>query len=209
MTRTIESGADLAEGLAWLAQVEPRLGAAAALTGPLPLRRRPAGFGALMDIVCSQQLSVASADAVLGRLAAAGALTPAGLGLLDDAALRACGLSRQKIRYARALAAADLDYDALAQIDEDAAVAALTAITGIGRWSAEIYLMFSVGRADVLAAGDLALQEGARMLFELPSRPSERDLRAMAQAWSPWRAVAARLLWAYYLHQKSRPGLSE
>ncbi len=92
---------------------------------------------------------------------------------------------------------------------EDKAIAALTAVKGIGIWTAEIYLMFSIGRADVFAPGDLALQEAARILFDLPGRPSEKELRARAVGWSPWRGVAARLLWAYYRVAKQREGISE
>jgi DNA-3-methyladenine glycosylase II len=92
---------------------------------------------------------------------------------------------------------------------EDEAIAVLTAVKGIGIWTAEIYLMFSIGRADVFAAGDLALQEAARMLFDLPERPAEKALRTQAAEWSPWRGVAARLLWAYYRAAKQRDGISE
>jgi DNA-3-methyladenine glycosylase II len=127
----------------------------------------------------------------------------------DEESLRALGLSRPKARYALALAGAGIDYDALATLPEDEAIATLTAVKGIGIWTAEIYLMFSVGRADVFAPGDLALQEAARILFELPARPDEKTLRAQAAAWSPWRGVAARLLWAYYRAAKQREGISE
>jgi DNA-3-methyladenine glycosylase II len=92
---------------------------------------------------------------------------------------------------------------------EEEAIATLTAVKGVGVWTAEIYLMFSVGRADVFAPGDLALQESARGLFRLPERPAEKRLRAMAEAWSPWRAVAALVLWSYYHHMKSREGILE
>ncbi|MEL6267385.1 MAG: DNA-3-methyladenine glycosylase 2 family protein, partial [Pseudomonadota bacterium] len=174
---------------------------------PLPLRRRPGGFAALLRAICGQQLSVASADAVWRRLEAADACRAAGIAALDDEGLRACGLSRQKIAYARALTNADLDFDALSSMPEDEAVARLTAVKGIGRWTAEVYLMFAVGRADVFAPGDLALQESARMLFDLDGRPGESALRRMAVAWSPWRAVAARLLWAHYAARKAREGI--
>lgn len=205
----IETADDLEEGAAWLAAREPRFGRALELTGPLPLRRREGGYGALLKTICSQQLSVASADAVWNRLEAAGATVPGNLIAMDETALRACGLSGQKIRYARALAEAALDYEALARLPEDEAIAALTAVKGIGVWTAEIYLMFSVGRADVLAAGDLALQEAARILFDLPERPKDGALRALAAPWSPWRSVAARILWAYYRVAKQREGISE
>jgi DNA-3-methyladenine glycosylase II len=116
-------------------------------------------------------------------------------------------LSRPKARYALALAAAPLDYGALRAAPDAEVVARLVALPGIGRWTAEIYAMFSLGRADVFAAGDLALQEAARAGFGLPVRPREGELRAMAEAWSPWRAVAARALWAYYRVLKSREGI--
>jgi DNA-3-methyladenine glycosylase II len=205
--RRIESEADIAEGCAALAAREPRFAAALERTGPPPLRRRPGGFPALLQAICAQQLSVAAADAVWRRLAEAGADRPDRLLSLDDDALRACGLSRPKIRYARALAAAGLDYDRLAVLPEDVAVAEMTRVPGIGVWTAEIYLLFAVGRADVFAPGDLALQEAARRLFGLETRPRERALREMAAAWSPWRAVAARLLWSYYRVETEREGI--
>ena len=201
--RRIETEADLAEGVAALRAAEPRF----AVAPDPPLRRNPGGFGGLLRIVTGQQVSVASADATWARLVAAGADSAEGVRRLDDAALRACGLSAQKARYARALAAADLDFAALAEAPQDEAVARLTAVTGVGRWTAEIYLMFCVGRADVFAPGDLALQEGARLLFALPERPAPAPLAAMAEAWAPWRAVAARLLWAHYGAAKRREGV--
>jgi DNA-3-methyladenine glycosylase II len=129
------------------------------------------------------------------------------MALAGDDDLRACGLSRQKMRYVRALAEADLDYMALRTAPDDAVIAMLVALPGIGRWTAEIYAMFSLGRADVFAPGDLALQEAARVLFGLDGRPSEKDLRRRAEDWSPWRGVAARLLWAYYRVAKEREGI--
>ncbi len=206
--RLIETEADLAEGCAALAARCDRLAAAHAACGLPPLRRRPEGFEALLRAVVSQQLSVAAAEAVWGRLAALGGAAPERLAALGDAELRAAGLSRQKIAYARALAEADLDYGALGRLAEPEAVARLTAVKGIGRWTAEIYLMFAVGRADVFAPGDLALQEAARDLYALPARPAPRALSEMAEAWAPWRAVAARLLWAHYAQIKAREGVA-
>ncbi len=124
----------------------------------------------------------------------------------DQEGLRDLGLSRQKARYACALAEAGIDYEALRHAPNDEVIKTLTAVTGIGVWTAEIYAMFSLGRADVFAPGDLALQESARMLFDLPDRPKEKPLRQMAEAWSPWRSVAARALWAYYHVAKDRGG---
>jgi DNA-3-methyladenine glycosylase II len=179
------------------------------LTGTPPLRRRQGGFAALLHSICAQQLSVASADSVWLKLCATGADNPAVIVTMSEDKLRACGLSRPKARYAHALAEADIDYGALVAMPEDEAIATLTAVKGIGVWTAEIYLMFSIGRADVFAPGDLALQEAARMLFDLAGRPSEKELRARADGWSPWRGVAARLLWAYYRVAKKREGISE
>lgn len=206
--RILETEACVAEGAAWLAAREPRFAAALALTGPLPLRRRAGGFGALLEAIVSQQVSVASARAIGGRLAAAGLVTPEAVAAAEDERLRACGLSRPKLRSLRALATTTLDYDALARAPEAEVVATLVALPGIGRWTAEIYTMFALGRADAFAAGDLALQEAARALFDLEARPSEGALRAMAEAWSPWRAVAARALWAYYRVITTREGMT-
>jgi DNA-3-methyladenine glycosylase II len=197
----------VAEGAAWLAAREPAFAGALAQTGPLPLRRREDGFAALFDAIVSQQVSVASAAALWARLEAAGLTTAEAVAASDESSLRACGLSRQKIRYGLALARADLDYARLREAPDDEVIGALLALPGIGRWTAEIYAMFSLGRADVFAPGDLALQEAARLLFDLPGRPYEKALRAMAADWSPWRGVAARLLWAYYRRAKAREGI--
>ena len=205
--RIIETPACVAEGAAWLASAEPRFAHALALTGPLPLRRRRDGFAALLDAIVSQQVSVAAADAIWGRLKDAGFTGPRKLARASEDELRACGLSRQKQRYARALAASGIRYVELRGRPTEDVIATLTEVPGIGTWTAEIYAMFSLGRADVFAPGDLALQEAARLLFDLPERPRERALRDMAEAWSPWRGVAARLLWAYYHVAKEREGI--
>ncbi len=205
--RIIHTDADVAEGAEWLASREPRFAAALALTGALPLRRRDDGFGALLDAIIGQQVSTASARAILARLAAAGLTDEALVAAASDDDLRACGLSRQKIRYAGGVARAGLDYAGLRGLPDDQVVAVLVALPGIGRWTAEIYAMFALGRADVFAPGDLALQEAARGLFALPARPDEKALRALAADWSPWRSVAARILWAYYRVMRQRDGV--
>ena len=205
--RIIISEACVAEGLDWLAGAEPRFAHARGLTGLPPLRLRNDGFGALMGAIVSQQVSVKAADAIWGRLEVAGFTEPAGLLAASDAALRGCGLSRQKVRYARALAGAGIDFAGLRGTPTDQVIATLVALPGIGFWTAEIYAMFSLGRADVFAPGDLALQEAMRRLFGLDARPSEKAARAMAAAWSPWRSVAARLLWAYYRVEADREGI--
>ena len=206
--RLIESEADLAEGAAHLAAACPAWARVLPQIGPLPLRRRPAGFGAIRDAVVSQQLSVASAAAIGRKLAAAGLDARPAILSASDEALRACGLSGQKIRYLRAIAAAGLDFDALASMPDEEVIAVLTALPGIGRWTAEIYLMFALGRADAFCPDDLALQEAARMLYGLPERPRGRALAEMARPWRPWRSVAARGLWAYYRMAKGREGIA-
>jgi len=205
--RIIVGPACVAEGAAHLAAAEPRFAHALTLTGPLPLRRRKDGFEALLGAIVSQQVSVAAADAIWARMKAARLTGPRKIAAAPDEALRACGLSRQKIRYARELAAAGIRFDALREAPTERVVQTLVEVPGIGVWTAEIYAMFSLGRADVFAPGDLALQESARILFDLPERPRERVLREMASDWAPWRAVAARLLWAYYRVAKDREGI--
>lgn len=197
----------VAEGAAWLAAQDPRFAMALEMTGPLPLRRQPDGFTALLDAIVGQQVSVASANAIWRRLEAAGLTDMAAMSTASDDVLRAAGLSRQKARYGRALAAAGIDFNGLRDVPDPVVIATLIAVPGIGNWTAEIYAMFALGRADVFAPGDLALQEAARLLFGLETRPTEKALRSMAQAWSPWRAVAARALWAYYHVAKSREGV--
>lgn len=205
--RRIISDACVAEGAEWLSRAEPRFAAVLPKIGPLDLRLRPQGFAELMGAIVSQQVSVAAARAIGGRLLDAGMDDPQCVQQAGEDDLRALGLSRQKVRYIRALAEADIDYGRLGGLPTPDVVRELTAVPGIGVWTAEIYAMFSLGRADVLAAGDLALQEGARLIFALPERPNERALRGLAAAWSPWRSVAARIIWAYYKYEKDREGI--
>ncbi len=205
--RIIHDLNDVVEGVEYLTKTCPRMAHAHRLTGPLPLRRKPDGFAQLLSAVVSQQVSVASANAIWGRMKTAGLTGPRKIKWASDDDLRAAGLSRQKIRYARELAASGIDFKALRDKATPDVVAELTQVPGIGVWTAEIYAMFSLGRADVFAPGDLALQEAARLLYDLPDRPKDRALREMAQAWSPWRSVAARQLWAYYHVAKQREGI--
>lgn len=207
--RIITGAACVAEGAAWLAQQEPRFACALKQTGPLPLRLRPDGFDQLLSAIVSQQVSVASASAIWGRMEAAGLTGAAQISAASDDDLRVVGLSRQKMRYSRALAGAGIDYVALRDQPSDMVIKTLMQVSGIGAWTAEVYTMFSLGRADVFAPGDLALQESARILFDLPERPKERAFRQMAQDWAPWRSVAARLLWSYYRIATANKGISD
>lgn len=206
--RIIETEADVAEGTAWLAAQNPALARAVDFAGPLPLRRRPDGFAALFNAIIGQQVSVASASAIWARLEAGGLTAPNPVIAAGEEGLRAAGLSRQKITYALALASAGIDYDALRMAPDADVIATLTAVKGIGVWTAEIYAMFALGRADIFAPGDLALQEAAKLIFDLPERPKEKALRTMAVDWSPWRAVAARLFFTYYRVAKRREGVT-
>ncbi len=209
MTPRIDTEADLAAGLAALLAADPRLGPVAAAAGPLPLRRRPGGFPGLASIVVSQQLSTASANAIWGRLAAAyDPFTPQALIRARAARLARLGLSGPKIwalkEIAKAIADGRLDCESLPDLPAEAAHAALCAVHGIGPWSADIYLLFCLGHRDAWPAGDLALQEAARLAFGLAARPSAKETVILAETWRPWRGVAARLLWAYYRAVKQR-----
>ena len=199
---------DIARGMAHLCSIDQRFQMAYDMTGPLPLRRSPDGFATLLKAIVGQQVSVASTNAMWARLEQGGFTDMATVAGADLETLRAHGLSRQKASYAMALGSAGIDFLALRSQSNDQVISTLVAVKGIGPWTAEIYAMFALGRADVFAPGDLALQEGAKLLFDLPARPTAKELAHMAAAWSPWRAVAARLLWAYYAVEKQREGIA-
>ncbi len=203
----IKNEADLERGMKHLASVEPRFAKTYEETGPLPLRLRAEGFATVLDAIISQQLSVASASAIKERMKAIGAYEAELLITLSDDDLRTAGMSRQKVRYARALAEADLPYAQFRTMSDDEVTSALTAVLGIGQWTADIYLKFALGRADAFATGDLALQESARIVLDLETRPTAKELEALAENWRPWRSVAARLLWDYYQIAKEREGI--
>lgn len=205
--RIIAGPADLAEGAEFLAARDPVMARILDLVGELPLRRRPDGFAAILEAIVGQQVSTASAAAIAGRLQAAGMMEEAALAASDEERLRALGLSRPKARYALGVARAGVDWAALRHLPDAEVVARLVALPGIGRWTAEIYAMFALGRADVLASGDLALQEALRLAYGLPQRPGAVELARFAAGWSPWSAVAARALWAYYRVVKQREGI--
>ena len=206
--RVIKDADDVAEGAAWLAENHACFAKILPQITPLPLRLRPDGFGQLLGAIMGQQVSTASAAAIIAKLDAAGFLEEANVAQATEDDLRACGLSRQKIRYAHELARAQIDYDALRTANSGTVVKTLTAVPGIGAWTAEIYAMFSLGHRDVFAPGDLALQIAAQDMLGLDARPSEKQLRGIAESWSPWRSVAARALFAYYRVIKGREGLT-
>jgi DNA-3-methyladenine glycosylase II len=199
----IHTDADLDTALTALGRADPRFVALLAAAGRPPLRRRPDGFAGLAAIIVAQQLSTASANAIWGRLAAAfDPLEPAAIMRARPARLARLGLSAAKIRalkaIARAVARGELALAALGELAAEDAHATLTAVHGIGPWTADIYLLSCLGHADAWPAGDLALQEAARLAFALPARPTAKEMHALAEPWRPWRAVAARVLWTYY-----------
>jgi DNA-3-methyladenine glycosylase II len=209
MTHLLHTQADLDAGLARLIEADPRLKAVADKAGAFPLRRREAGFAGLCAIVCGQQLSTASAAAIRDRLFAA--FDPFHHDAVRKARndkLKRLGLSAPKIKSIReigkALAKGQINLSAVGNMNADAAHAALVALHGIGPWSADIYLLFCLGHSDAFPAGDLAAQEAARIAFGLRKRPDAKALTKMAEAWRPWRGVAAHLLWAYYHAVKKR-----
>lgn len=197
-----------------LASLDPDLAGIEASAGPLPWRTRVAGFPGLLQAIVGQQISNGAAAAIWRRLAAVpGALDPAGLLALGDDALRGAGLSRPKVLHVRALATAfaegRVDAAGLATMDDEAAIATLSAIRGTGRWTAEVYLLFALGRGDVFPAGDLALAASVADLKRLPARPGPVALRRIAEAWAPDRALAARLLWHHWRFRTGRPSMDD
>jgi DNA-3-methyladenine glycosylase II len=201
----------LAVAVAELAARDADLAGIVARYGLPPLWDRQPGFATLLHIVLEQQVSLASARAAFDRLVAlVDPLTPARFLALSDAQLLTVGFSGQKARYGRALAEAirsgDLDLDALAGLDDDAAHLALQAVPGIGPWTSTIYLMMVLGRPDVWPVGDIALASAAADIKGLGQRPDAAGMAALGEAWRPWRSVAARLLWHDYLSRRGRPG---
>jgi DNA-3-methyladenine glycosylase II len=172
-------------------------------------RRRRNGFATLLHIILEQQVSIDAAAAMHRRLTGlCRPLAPEPFLALDDATLRACGFSRQKMDYARRLAQAVasgvFDFDRLEEAEDNAVLADLIALKGIGRWSAEIYLIFALGRSDIWPAADLGLQLAVADCLGLDARPGERELRQIGDMWAPWRSVAACLFWQSYLHERGR-----
>jgi DNA-3-methyladenine glycosylase II len=209
MTRFLHTEADLQAGLAQLILADPRLKPVAEKAGAFALRRREPGFPGLCAIVCGQQLSTASAAAIRNRLMAA--FQPFHHDTIRRARtdkLKRLGLSAPKIKsireIAKAVSEARIDLNAVGDMDADAAHAALVELHGVGPWTADIYLLFCLGHADAFPAGDLAVQEAARIAFNLRTRPDAKKLGKIAEAWRPWRGVAAHLLWAYYHVVKKR-----
>jgi len=200
---------DLPAAVAVLAARDPGLAAIAERFGVPPLWAREPGFPTLVHLILEQQVSLASARAAFDRLlAATGPLTPASLLRLDDAELLAIGFSRQKARYARALAESvatgAVDLDALPDLEDDEVDRRLTTVPGIGPWTATIYRLMVLLRPDAWPVGDIALAQAVAETRGLAGRPTQDELRAIAEDWRPWRAVAARMLWHHYLSVRAQ-----
>lgn len=207
---TAASPAAVARAAAALAHRDRRLGALFEAHGPPPAWHRGAGFETLVHVVLGQQVSLASARSALERLRrAAGSVEPAGIVAVGQAGLREAGITRQKARYVVDLAGAvrdgSLDLDALGQLPDDDVIQTLVALRGVGRWTADIYLLMGLGRPDVWPAGDLALIVAARAALDLAPDAPGGEVARLADHWRPYRSTAARLLWHDYLLRRGRP----
>ncbi|WP_099865680.1 DNA-3-methyladenine glycosylase family protein [Pararhizobium haloflavum] len=208
--RRIETMADITEGVDALAALDPGLAAIIEPAGLIPLRRRGPGIEGLASVVVGQMVSRASAEAIWRRLVAeVDTVTPQTLLTLTDESARTVGLSRAKRDTLRAIAKAAvtgiIDLEAVCDLPSDEATAHLTALKGVGPWTAEVYLLFCAGHCDVFPAGDIALQTAAARALSLDRRPDARAMRILSDRWKPWRSVAARVLWAYYAGLQKRP----
>jgi DNA-3-methyladenine glycosylase II len=197
-----------------LIAADPDLAGILKRAGPLPWRTRPSGFSGLLQAIMAQQISSQAAAAIWDRLRTLpGALEPAGLLTLSDEALRGAGLSRPKMLHSRALAVAfldgTLDLARIQTLDDEEAIAAIVSVRGLGRWTAEVYLLFALGRLDVFPAGDLALAASVAHLKNLPARLRPTALREFAEVWRPARGLAARLLWHHWRHVTKRPSTDD
>ncbi|WP_426415436.1 DNA-3-methyladenine glycosylase family protein [Aestuariirhabdus sp. LZHN29] len=193
----------LAAAMSSLATIDMDVANALGLIGPPPPRIRPAGFETFLSTIVSQQISTSAARAILARVTALMPNTSA-LALLEveDDALRGAGLSYRKIEYAKGLAEAvargTLDIDGLASLSDEKAIQTITSLRGFGRWSAEIYLMFSLKRPDIFPADDLALLVALGRLKQLPGKPTPKQARDLTAHWAPWRSAGSLFLWHYY-----------
>lgn len=196
--QTIENAKALEEHIIALIAIEPRFAPVYEQVGVPSLRHNAGGFEQLMRAMVGQQLSVAAAASIWQRVVAAGLTTPKAISEATDETLRAQGLSKQKIRYVRSLVDHNIDFAALVRMANAEVIDTLTAVTGIGRWTAEMYLLFSLKRADVLAVDDLAIKVAAMELLGLAERPTPKQLNHLTESWSPHRSAASLLLWSYY-----------
>ena len=197
----------LTKNLKKLARLDTELGDVIKSLDNINLRTREGGFSALLRAIVGQQLSVKAAAAIWLKLENAKLTTEESIESASDLELRICGLSRQKIKYTKALSAQKINYVKLKSLKEEEVIEILTAVPGIGRWTAEIYLMFCLDRPDIFPSGDLALQEATKILYSSSVRPKEKEMREIAQKWKPFRSLAALVLWEFYAINKKREGV--
>jgi DNA-3-methyladenine glycosylase II len=205
----IATAADIERGVAELAARDPRLIPVIGECAEIPLRLTGPGFASLASIIVSQQVSRQSADAIWERfMRIVDPLEPEAFLAGGEEAWREIGLSRPKQRaicaVCEAVLSSAVDLHGLCAMDAGKAFDAMVSIKGIGPWTAEIYLLFAAGHPDIFPAGDVALKAAVAEALELPVRPSEKELRAIAESWSPWRGVAARIFWAFYARRRNR-----
>ena len=198
IVQTLETKAELNTHIQKLIKIEPKFAPIYKQVGIPDLRRNAGGFEQLMRAMVGQQLSVAAASSIWQKLVDANLLNPQTIKQAEEDDLRAQGLSRQKIRYIRSLIDHDIDFVALEIMSDAEVIATLTAVVGIGHWTAEMYLLFSLGRSDILAVDDLAIRVAAMDLLGLAERPTPKQLKLVSAGWSPHRSAASLLLWAYY-----------
>lgn len=210
--RIIRTHEDIAAGLSGLVMLDARLETVVAKAGPVPLRRADPGYRGIANIIVSQMVSKASAAAIWRRMEEKlGDISVETVLTASDEDCRELGLSRAKAEALRAVARAvllrELDLEAICETEGSAAIREMTAIKGVGRWTAEVYLLFCAGHPDVFPVGDVALQNAVGHALTLEVRPSARELDSLTELWAPWRSVAARLFWAYYATEMRRDGL--
>jgi DNA-3-methyladenine glycosylase II len=203
---TFENMDDVEFGISELSKIEPRFLEAVTLSGVPKIRKSGVGFESVFKTIVGQQLSTSAANSIWNKLSEKGVTLAPSLLSSKNTVLRGLGLSNTKIAYAKGLALAEIDYDEFLNKSDDYVIEKLVAVKGIGLWTAQIYLMFSLRRVDVFASGDLALKEGVRILFDLEIRPSHDELTAIAELWKPFRTIAAMIIWNYYGHMKRRKG---
>ena len=197
----------LTKNLKKLARLDTELGDVIKSLDNINLRTREGGFSALLRAIVGQQLSVKAAAAIWLKLENAKLTTEKSIESASDLELRICGLSRQKIKYTKALSAQKINYVKLKSLKEEEVIEILTAVPGIGRWTAEIYLMFCLDKPDIFPSGDLALQEATKILYSSSVRPKEKEMREIAQKWKPFRSLAALVVWEFYAINKKREGI--
>ena len=203
--QTIENSKELEAHISALININPRFAPIYEQVGVPDLRHNAGGFTQIMRAMVGQQLSLAAGASIWQRLVDRGLTTPTAIHAATDEDLRMQGLSKQKIRYTRSLVEHDIDFSVLETLTDEEVIKTLIAVIGIGRWTAEMYLLFSLKRADVLAVDDLAIKVAAMDLLGLAERPTPQQLKGLAQDWSPHRSAASLLLWQYYgsLRQKT------